>query len=363
MSTLISPKSGFRRVLRPLVLMIAAVLGLSLAACSSDESSDSGDTITIEHAFGTTEVPADPGRVATVNFENQEVPLALGVVPVGMAKANFGGSDVLPWVQEKLDELGAGAGGDVEAPVLFDETDGIDYEAVSDTHPDVILAGYSGLDQEQYDRLSEIAPTVAFPKDQVAWGTPWRENIEIESKAIGKEEEGRALIADLEKKITEAADAHPAIKGKKTMFLTHVDPSDLSQVTFYTNHDTRPQFFNDLGMVTPDAIQKFGDANNEFSGTISAEQADTLSDVNIIVTYGDQAMIDTIRRDPVLGQIPAIRNDAVVLLGDDELGTAANPTPLGLPYILDQYVDVLDAAAQKASAQDASQDATEQNAA
>ncbi len=30
-------------------------------------------------------------------------------------------------------------------PVLFDETDGIDFEAVADTNPDVILASYSGL--------------------------------------------------------------------------------------------------------------------------------------------------------------------------------------------------------------------------
>ena len=333
------PLSGpLQRLLRPLALLIAAVLGLTLAACSSDDSSDGGD-ITVEHAFGTTEIPADPERVATVNFENQEVPLALGVVPVGMAKANFGGSDILPWVQDKLDDLGAT--GD-KAPVLFDETDGIDYEAVSDTKPDVILAGYSGLDQEQYDKLSEIAPTVAFPKDQTAWGTPWRENIEIESKAIGKEAEGKDLIADLEKRISEAADAHPDIKGKKTMFLTHVDPSDLSQVSFYTTHDTRPQFF------VPAEIRNFGEEHDEFSGKISAEQTDTLSDVDIIVTYGDKAMLDTIRKDPVLGQIPAIKNDAVVLLGDDELGTAANPTPLGLPYILDQYVDVLDQAAQKA---------------
>ncbi|MBR7200502.1 hypothetical protein PS14A_26535, partial [Pseudomonas sp. 14A] len=65
-----------------------------------------------------------------------------------MSKATWGDDDdngVLPWVEEKLDELGA------ETPVLFDETDGIDYEAVADTEPDVILAAYSGLTQEEYD--------------------------------------------------------------------------------------------------------------------------------------------------------------------------------------------------------------------
>ncbi|AHW62926.1 ABC-type iron transporter, substrate-binding lipoprotein [Corynebacterium glyciniphilum AJ 3170] len=336
--------------LRTLLISLLAVFGLVLTACSSDDGGSggdgdsSGDTITIEHAFGSTEIEGTPERVATVQFENQEVPLALGVVPVGMAKANFGGSDVLPWVQEQLDELGVS--GDDE-PVLFDESDGIDFEAVSDTAPDVILAGYSGLEQEDYDKLSEIAPTIPFPQDQVAWGTPWRENIEIESKAIGKEDEGKDLIADLESQITEVADANPEIKGKKTMFLTHVEIGDLSKVSFYTSHDTRPMFFEDLGMEAPDSIKKFSEENDSFSGTISTEQADVFDDVDIIVTYGDQELLDAMKDNPVLGQIPAIKNDAVVLLENDELGTAAMPTPLGIPYILDDYVKVLSDAAAK----------------
>src|SRR3712207_8900168 len=55
------------------------------------------------------------------------------------------------------------------SPVLFDETDGLDFEAVADTDPDVILAGYSGLTQEDYDTLSDIAPVVAYP--EAAWAT------------------------------------------------------------------------------------------------------------------------------------------------------------------------------------------------
>lgn len=340
-----SPTSRLQRFIRPLALASAAVLGLSLAACSSDDDSDGGD-ITIEHAFGTTEIDGTPERVATVNWSNQEVPLALGVVPVGMAEANFGGSEVLPWVQDKLDELGAT--GD-KAPVLFDENDGVDFEAVADTRPDVILAGYSGLTEEDYDRLSEIAPTVPFPKGQVAWGTTWRENIEIESKALGLEDEGKDLIADLESEIAEKAAEHPAIKDKKTMFLTHVDPTDLSQVSFYSTHDARTEFFRDLGMETPPSIQKWSDENNEFVGVLSAEQSDILADADIIVTYGDGAdYLETLQRDPVLGQIPAIKNGAVVVLpSTDALGTAANPTPLAISYILDDYLKVLDEAAAK----------------
>jgi iron complex transport system substrate-binding protein len=149
-----------------------------------------------------------------------------------MAAANFGddGDGLLPWVSERLEEL------DAETPVLFDETDGIDFEAVADTEPDVILAGYSGLTQEDYDTLSDIAPVVAYP--EAPWATPWREMIEVNAAGMGMEEEGDELVADLEAEIADAVAEHPQLEGKSTMFLTHVDTTDLSEVSFYTPFDT-----------------------------------------------------------------------------------------------------------------------------
>lgn len=240
------------RASRLAALSTAALLACALTACSAASGGEGGGEgsgdwtpITIEHALGTTTIESKPERVATVNWANHEVPLALGVVPVGMAAANFGDDDgdgVLPWVEERLEEL------DAETPVLFDETDGIDFEAVADTRPDVILAAYSGLTQEDYDTLSEIAPVVAYP--ETAWGTPWREMIELNSRAIGMADEGAELISDLEGEIEAAVAEHPEIEGRSAMFLTHVDATDLSEVSFYTTHDTRAQFFADLGLET-----------------------------------------------------------------------------------------------------------------
>ena len=336
---------------RALTLTAAVSTALALAACSpagSSAESDSGDSgwepVTIEHALGTTTVEDEPERVATVNWANHEVPLALGVVPVGMARADFGdddGNGVLPWVEDKLDEL------DAKTPTLFDETDGIDFEAVADTQPDVILAGYSGLTQEDYDTLSEIAPVVAYP--ETAWGTPWREMIEINSEAIGMKDEGEELITDLEAEIDSAVEEHPALADKSTMFLTHVDPSDLSEVNFYTTHDTRAMFFEDLGMKAPASIEEASAETDQFSSTISAEQADVFDDVDIIVTYGDDELVNTLEDDELLSQMPAVDNDAIVSLPSDQpLGTAANPTPLSIPFVLDDYLDALDDAASNA---------------
>ncbi|MET1051189.1 MAG: iron-siderophore ABC transporter substrate-binding protein [Mycetocola sp.] len=335
---------------RTAALTAAALLTVGLAACSTPATDDpaaaNGDfaPITIEHALGTTEITEKPERVATVNWANHEVPLALGVVPVGMAAANFGDDDgdgILPWVAEKLDEL------DAETPVLFDEADGIDFEAVADTEPDVILAAYSGLTQEDYDTLSEIAPVVAYP--ETAWGTSWRDMISLNSEAMGMADEGDALISELEQDVTDTAAEYPQLEGKTAMFLTHVDASDLSQVSFYTTHDTRAMFFEDIGLSFPASIADASAETDKFSLTQSAEQADAFSDVDIIVTYGDDELVSTLEGDPLLSQIPAVKNGSIVLLpGTSPLGTAANPTPLSISWVLDDYLQLLATAADAA---------------
>ena len=330
--------------------VISATAALVMSACGASDTDQSGSTaaagssenfpVVIEHALGTTTIPEQPERVATVAWANHEVPLALGVVPVGMAAANFGdddGNGMLPWVEEKLDEL------DAEPPVLFDETDGIDFEAVADTDPDVILAAYSGLTQEDYDTLSEIAPVVAYPED--AWSTSWRDVIRFNAQGLGLEAEGDALVTELETEITEAARQYPELAGTETMFLTHVDPTDLSTVNFYTANDTRAAFFTDLGLDTPAAVARASEAG-DFSGSISAEQLDQFDDVELIVTYGDRELVETLRADPLLSQMPAVRNDAIVFLdGNGPMGTAANPTPLAISWVLDDYVAQLAEAA------------------
>ncbi|WP_373356600.1 iron-siderophore ABC transporter substrate-binding protein [Pseudoroseicyclus sp. CXY001] len=295
--------------------------------------------VTITHALGTTVLTAKPERVSTVQWANHEVPLALGIVPVGFAAANFGDDDgdgLLPWVTERLAELGA------EAPVLFDEGDGIDFEAVAATEPDVILAGYSGLSQEDYDTLSQIAPTIAYP--DAPWATDWRQSIRINATGMGMAEEGDALIAEIEAEIDETIGQYPELDGKSVMFITHLDTTDLSVLNFYTTADTRVKFFEDLGLEMPQSVID-ASAGGSYSGSVSAEQIDAFDDVDLVVTYGGQELIDALEADPLTSKMPAVENGAIVTLGNDPLGTAANPTPLALSWVLGDYVALLAEAA------------------
>ncbi|HZY68792.1 MAG TPA: iron-siderophore ABC transporter substrate-binding protein, partial [Devosia sp.] len=102
----------------------------------------------------------------------------------------------------------------------------------------------------------------------------------------------------------------------------------------------------DLGMSMPKSVIEVSESG-DFSGEVSAEQIDQFDDVKIIVTYGGQELIDALKADPLLSKMPAVASDSIVALGNDPLGTAANPTPLALPWVLNDYVKLLAEAADK----------------
>ncbi|PYF79211.1 MULTISPECIES: iron-siderophore ABC transporter substrate-binding protein [Marinomonas] len=322
--------------------MIIVITIISAFLSNAWATDNSRFPITIQHAFGTTTITHKPKRVATVAWANHEVPLALGIVPVGFAAATFGDDDgdgLLPWVAARLKELNA------KTPVLFDEGDGIDFEAVAATQPDVILAAYSGLSQSDYDTLSMIAPVVAFPDKP--WSTNWRSMIRINSAGLGMAEEGEKLIASIEKDIAKRVDQYPELKGKSAMFITHLDPTDLSVIRFYTANDTRVKFFDDLGMHSPQSIKDIS-KDGLFSGESSIEQIDMFNDVDIFVTYGNKELQAPLESNPLMSKMRAIKNGSIVMLGNSKIATAANPTPLSITWVLDDYLEALAKAARKA---------------
>ena len=332
------------RLLRSAVKMAAIciwIVAFGIAGPGARAAEGETYPVAIKHAFGTTIIPKKPARVATVAWANHEVPLALGVVPVGFARANFGDDDgdgVLPWVAERLAALHAAK------PVLFDEGDGIDFEAVAATGPDVILASYSGLSQSDYDTLSQIAPVVAYP--EAPWSTDWRDMIRLNSAGMGMAPQGDALIARIEADIAKVVGGHPELRGKSAMFITHLDATDLSTVNFYTTNDTRVRFFEDLGLKSPRSVVE-ASKSGKFAGSVSAERIDVFDDVDIVVTYGNQKLLDALAANPLMARMPAVEKGALVMLGRNPIGTAANPTPLSISWVLKDYVDLLAEAARK----------------
>lgn len=347
------------RVQSIIASVAAAATLFSVTACSTEESTSnesvsSADNansaafpVTIEHAYGETTIEKAPERVATVGWANHEVPLALGLVPVGMSKSTWGddnGNGIMPWTEEKLKELGA------ETPTLFDETDGIPFEQVADTQPDVILASYSGLTQEDYNTLSKIAPVVAYP--DVPWTTSMEEMVEMNAEAIGKEDEGEKLVDDLDKQTEKALSKYSDLKDKKVLFTAFGGTTDASKIGFFTTEDPRMGFLAEHGLGTPDIVEKNSKGTKQFWVEVSAEKPEEFNDVDLVVAYSsgnaadDKKALEEMQKDPLKGKIPAVKAGHVVFLDNGPLGASANQSPLSIPWGIEKYFERLNSGLQ-----------------
>ncbi|WAP52276.1 ABC transporter substrate-binding protein [Arthrobacter sp. ATA002] len=331
---------------------VAAVAVLSLSACSTGSTgggSEAGGNsaaaadafpVTIEHAYGETTIDSAPERVAAVAWSNADAALALGVVPVGMPTIEYGGNErgTTPWIDGALDELGAPIGS-ADAPAQYSEADGIAFDDVAATNPDVILAAFSGLSQEDYDKLSRIAPVVAYPEAQ--WGTPWQETIAMTGDALGLSGKADELIAETEQSIRDTAAEYPELEGK-TFIYGNLAPANTS---IYTGLDNRPKFLTELGMVQAPVVEENA-PGGEFFYPWADENANQLESDIFVTWVLDDAAAAALTTDPLLGQIPAVKNGGLVADSNAERVFAVSAiSVLSIPYALDNVVPMIAEAA------------------
>ena len=326
--------------------------GQSQGTAAADDGSAAGgeDTgtfpVTVDHAFGSTEITADPQRVVTVGWTDHEVMAALGEVPVGAVTINWGGNEAgsTDWFDEAVTELGH----DPADITRYDDSDGIPVDEIAAMEPDLIIGTNSGMSEEDYDRLSRIAPTVAYP--ETAWATPWRESVELVGQAIGRPEQAQEAIAETEAEFETAREEFPQLEGTSFAW-GWFSPTDTSTIGLYNVIDLRPQFLTELGMVNAPVVEEMSGEEN-FSANLSAEQADTL-DADVFIFYTDGGFTaDKLLEDPLLSQIPAMASGAYVEADEpQEVVGMSSPTPLSIPVAIDRFVpQVAEAAATAAEA-------------
>jgi iron complex transport system substrate-binding protein len=319
--------------------LTAALLLAGCSTAASDSSTDSASTggATIEHAFGETTVPANPKNVVTLGWGSTDASIALGVIPVAIPFDSYAGDKdgVLPWVKDAIDKDGAAM-----PTILPESPDEPPYEAIAAADPDVILAVYSGITDEQYKKLSEIAPTVAYP-DQ-AWSTPWRDVVTTVGTALGKSDEAKTVLSDIDAQIAQKAAEHPEFKGKTLAAVAD------SSGTFYVykKNDPRVGFMFDLGFTNAPAVDELSNGDGTFFYTLSYEQLDKLQ-ADVVLNYATtQPEADTFISSPQTSVIPAVAaGHAAQLVGAQNISAVSPPTALSLPWGLDNLVDTLAAAA------------------
>ncbi|MET8332593.1 iron-siderophore ABC transporter substrate-binding protein [Streptosporangium canum] len=268
----------------------AAVLlsTVALAACGAvgDDQAAAGPTRTIKHAMGETKVPESPKRVIVLDTDKLDTMASLGLTPVGAAQA----AENQAWPKYLGSALDATKPvGTLQAPNL---------EAITALKPDLIL-GTKFRQEQFYDKLNQIAPTVFTEKV----GITWKENLLLDADALGKKAQAEKLLADYQTR-ARSLGGSDAVEVSIVRFMP-------TQIRMYGPESFSGIVVGDAGFGRPEP-QRLADAQDKRFGELSQEnlsQAD--GDVLFYSAYGDQAAQSqaTVTGGPLWKNLPAVKDD------------------------------------------------------
>jgi iron complex transport system substrate-binding protein len=338
------------RATRLKVALAAVPLLLSAAACGSGTDSGSAATtesatpgaaatsgafpVTIAHKYGETTIEAEPQRVVTVGLTDQDAVLALGKVPVGTTEWIGGYKGAIgPWAADRL-------GGAEPPTVLTDTGTGPQAEKIAALAPDLIVALYSGLTKEQYDNLSKIAPVIAQPGQYADYGIPWQELTTTVGKALGKEDDAKKLVADVEERFASEQKEHPEFANASGAIVTPYEG-----IFVYGPQDARSRVLTSLGLTLPSGLAEV--VGEEFGANLSKERTDLLDTDALVWLVADPAAdAAKLHKDKLYGDLKVVKEGREIFVKEaDDYGHAVSfVSVLSLPYVLDRLVPQLTAA-------------------
>ncbi|SFP77174.1 iron complex transport system substrate-binding protein [Geodermatophilus dictyosporus] len=254
-------------------LTTAVVAAMALSACgasaaddteetSAQEGSAPAGTRSVDHVLGTTEVPADPQRVVTLDTPHLDTALSLDVTPIGSVQ-----SDVATGFPEYLGDRTEG----IETVGTIEEPD---LEAIAALEPDLILSS-SVRHEAIYDQLGQIAPTVLTDYEE-----GWRAVFTTTAEALNRSQEATEALDGYDARVEEVGQAVGA--DGATASIVRFLPEE---TRIYGPDTFSGSVLTDVGFTLPQL------SYDEYSmAYVSAEQIDQAdADVVFSTTYGDPA--------------------------------------------------------------------------
>jgi iron complex transport system substrate-binding protein len=323
------------RLTRRAALAALVAAALLTAACGSDDAGSDGsgsddagggDAVTIEHAFGETTLDEAPERVVTLGAQWTDVLLALDEEPVAyLADPMAGDGGLFPWEE-----------GISEEAVAIEATDAIPLERVASLNPDLILVTFLVTEQEQYEDLADIAPTIGMLGDRQV--DPWQDMLAVGAEVFRKQDRARQVEAEVQRMVDDTAAELPGLEGKSFAMANYVAGDAIYVVA--DPEDGASQFFQAFGLEIAPAVMEAADGTTG-RAEFGLEQA-ALLDADLLVIYsGDADPAELVGYDT----LPAVEAGAVAEMDYAAVVGLNTPSALSLPYSMELVRPALDAAA------------------
>lgn len=287
--------------------------------------------VTIDHKHGSTTLEEAPERIVLVGLVEQDALLALGVVPVA-TREWYGGRPgaIFPWAEDLL--------GSADVPVVLDSAE-LDFEQISALQPDVIVGLYAGITAQEYETLSQIAPTVAQPEEFVDWGIPWQDLTLSIGDIVGKRAEAEALVEGVEETFANYRAENPEFAGASAAVASAFGLPENFWV--FSSQDVRGRLISSLGFVVPTVFDEM--AGESYGAVVSAEQFDLLADLDVLIWASSADPLEDIA---LYQALPPVQEGRVLYY--DESNPVYDAFNFGsvvsLPFLVEQIVpDIVEA--------------------
>ena len=288
-----------KRVLR--LMVISAIASLS-AACDDNNIAvkpSSNNCQNIEHDRGTTEVCNQPQKIVAIGPNMLELLLALEIQSVGYADYFALPAEKFDRPSQQIPFLGNRI---TSNPVNLGTADDPNLETIAQLQPDLILGGVAS-NEDEYDLLSQIAPTLLFT---YAVDDKWQDQIKAIAQAVGRTENAEEVIKEHSKHIAQTKQALQPIVAQYPRFL-FIGSEQLDQgvqIDPYNHDSFCSGLLEDIGfkMVFPPNSQ----GQEGVGGAVSLEILSQLQSDSIMV-QGYNSQFNEFEDDLLQHQTAAIK--------------------------------------------------------
>ncbi|WP_373022628.1 ABC transporter substrate-binding protein [Terribacillus halophilus] len=292
----------FKRKSSSLLLAVFASVVFIITGCGSNDSSDkaennasdnseSNQTRTMTDALGNeVEIPANPDNVIASYLEDNLV--ALDITPAAQWSVNNGSPQ--GYLQDSLKDV----------PTI-DST--LPFEAVASYKPDlIIMDSASMVEGDKYDQYNKIAPTYVMGTEE---NGDWRKELQTVGEIFGKEDKAQQVLDDYDAKAAEAKEQIQQAIGDESAAAIWLVGGKLYIVN--ENLSSGAVLYGDLGITVPEGVKEISEGAAANWNEVSLEQLATMDVDHLFLINSDEGDGSEILEDPLLANVPAIKEGNV----------------------------------------------------
>ncbi len=326
--------------------------------------------VRIRHTWNAagTVIETEPKRVVVLGMREQDSMISLGLKPLTLR--NYFGAAVpwlnFPWVPAsaktgeytvlypptrdsktgKLSTVDDGpvlANGFAQASNTPERKEVFDYERIKGMAPDLIVAMYAGIVLEDYQKLSEIAPTITMvSSDSKDYFSSWQEELLVLGQIVGRPTYARQQVEKLRQMFVDTENKNPELREASVAVAA---PGPNGQIRIMNPYAPMSRFFTSIGMEFPSRIEaatRYTGVSRKMYGIESNVGnlgfLDGVDALVWIVGHDGREAMDKIKATSAYRNMRVVQNKRVLELGPDEAEALYYSSMTSLPWAVEKIV-------------------------